>query len=369
MKFLLLILSLLGAALFALLVVSGVLTGNGIALGLAATGLLVALPVPGRALGAALGGWGPALRAFLGVALFLATAFAMLAQRPASIYRSDAVRAEFHRLYDEKMAGWPLPYEDRFLDTDYGKIHVIVSGAEDGPPMLLLHASGVAGWSWKSNAEALGARYRLFAIDTIGDAGKSEYSDLGHILRTRADQAALYDDIMARLGITGAAVVVGASEGGFIASNLAVHRPDRVERLILLGPMGYAGAASAVLRIMGAQFFPIPQVQDSTFRWAFSDAPNVTAEFGGWFRLLMSETVPAKVPPLPLPPDERRSITAPTLFVFGTRDNLVGDPAAARALVADMPDAQVAVVEAGHLMGVERPDAIDALILDFLDAP
>jgi 3-oxoadipate enol-lactonase len=64
--------------------------------------------------------------------------------------------------------------------------------------------------------------------------------------------------------------------------------------------------------------------------------------------------------------EERRSIAAPTLFVFGTRDNLVGDPEAARALVSDMPDASVAVVEAGHLMAVERPAEIEALILDFL---
>jgi hypothetical protein len=164
----------------------------------------------------------------------------------------------------------------------------------------------------------------------------------------------------------GSAIVVGASEGGFIASNLAVHRPERVDRLILLGPMGYAGATGAVLRIMGAQFMPLGPVQDATFRWAFSDAPAVIAEFNEWFRLLMSDAFPVKVAPFPLPVEERRSIAAPTLFVFGTRDNLVGDPEAARALVSDMPDASVAVVEAGHLMAVERPAEIEALILDFL---
>ena len=125
---------------------------------------------------------------------------------------------------------------------------------------------------------------------------------------------------------------------------------DRVDRLILLGPMGYSGAAGAVLRIMGAQYFPLAPVQDATFRWAFSDAPEVVAEFNEWFRLLMSETLPVKVAPLPLPVEERRSIRAPTLFVFGARDNLVGDAEAARAL-----------------MGVERPAEVNALILDFAE--
>ena len=44
-------------------------------------------------------------------------------------------------------------------------------------------------------------------------------------------------------------MVVGASEGGFIASNLALWHPDRVQRLILLGPMGYSGAIGAIARL------------------------------------------------------------------------------------------------------------------------
>jgi hypothetical protein len=62
--------------------------------------------------------------------------------------------------------------------------------------MLLPNASGAGSWSWRSNAAALGAEFQLFAIDLIGDAGKSEHHDLTNIMRTREDQAALYDDIM-----------------------------------------------------------------------------------------------------------------------------------------------------------------------------
>ena len=81
------------------------------------------------------------------------------------------------------MRRWPVPYEDVFLNTEYGKVHVIVSGPEEAPTMLLLYASGVAGWSWKYNAEGLSRRYRIFAIDLIGDAGKSEFSTLENVMR------------------------------------------------------------------------------------------------------------------------------------------------------------------------------------------
>jgi pimeloyl-ACP methyl ester carboxylesterase len=53
------------------------------------------------------------------------------------------------------------------------------------------------------------------------------------------------------------------------------------------------------------------------------------------------------------------------LFVFGERDNLVGDPQQAEALVQDIPHVQVAIVNAGHLMGGEIPEQINALIIDF----
>ncbi|UCF98397.1 MAG: alpha/beta fold hydrolase, partial [Spirochaetaceae bacterium] len=120
----------------------------------------------------------------------------------------------------------------------------IVSGPKEAPPMLLLQASGVAGWSWKYNVEELNERYRTYAIDLIGDAGKSEYASLQHIMKTGRDQAELYTEITDKLGV-GKAFVVGASEGGFIGSNYALYAPERVQQLVLLGPMGYAGSVRA----------------------------------------------------------------------------------------------------------------------------
>jgi pimeloyl-ACP methyl ester carboxylesterase len=47
------------------------------------------------------------------------------------------------------------------------------------------------------------------------------------------------------------AYVVGASEGGFIGTNFALYTPERVEKLALLGPMGYSGAFQSVLPLPG----------------------------------------------------------------------------------------------------------------------
>ena len=81
----------------------------------------------------------------------------------------------------------------------------------------------------------------------------------------------------------------------------------------------------------------------------------------------MSGYNPAKVMPLPFSAEERQSLQMPVLFVFGERDNLVGNPEAAKALVQDIPNVRVKVVNAGHLMAAEEPEQVNALITEFFE--
>ena len=304
------------------------------------------------------------LRGVLIAGLVVLFGYLFIGGKKTSIYASPEIKEQFYEIYDQKMTEWPVPYEDLYLDTNYGKVHVIASGSEDAPPMLLLHASGVSSWSWKFNAETLSQNYRIYAIDLIGDAGKSEFSDYGNVFSTKQEQARHYTEIMDILGLE-KAFVVGASEGGFISSNLALYYPERVEKLALMGPMGYAGAIKSSMRIVFTMFFPLKSVQESTFSWAFSDSPILREEYAQWFPLTMTGLAPVKVMPAPLSAEERQSFKVPVMFIFGEKDNLVGDPQAAKELVQDVPDVYVEIVPAGHLMGGEIPETCDQLLLDF----
>jgi pimeloyl-ACP methyl ester carboxylesterase len=310
----------------------------------------------------------PVLRIVLIGSLLIVFGKLFLGGEATSVYKSPEAEARFMEIYDEKMAGWPVPYNDLYVDTQYGVVHVIASGPEEAPPMLLLHASAVSGWSWKFNVEELSQHYRTYAIDLISDAGKSRFTSMDHIMKTGQDEAYLYAEIADQLRVE-KAVVVGASEGGFIASHFAKHYPERVEKLVLMGPMGYAGSTSAIMRIMFSAFFPLKPVIENTFSWAFSDDARLKDEFSEWFPLTMTGTNPVKVAPYGLTAEDRQSISVPVLFIFGARDNLVGDPAAAEALVQDMQDVQVEIVEAGHLMGGEIPEECNQLILDYVGRP
>ena len=298
------------------------------------------------------------------VVLIIAFVFLGYVDQSESVYKSPQIKSHLNTLYNEKMAEWPVPYKDVFVNTQYGRVHVIVSGPNNVPPMLLLHASAVSSWSWKYNIKSLSKYYKTYAIDLIGDAGKSEYASLKHVMKDGHDQAKLYTEITEKLGIT-SAYVVGASEGGYIATNYALNAPERVKKLVLLGPMGYSGSSRSVFRIMLTQFFPLKPIQESTFRWAFGNDPKLKNNFYDWFHLVMSGYNPMKVAPFPFSSRERESLRIPALFVFGQNDNLVGDPENARMLVQDIPDVQVKTIDAGHLMSAEQPERVNDLIINF----
>jgi len=362
-----LVLSWLFSILFGLLAISMLLMGN-LLQAIPLLGLVLLLLPPVRTLAHNQTGisLSPLVRAASIVALLALFVLLGNLNKATSIYKSPEAEARLMEIYDARLAEWPVPYESLFVDTAYGKVHVIVSGPKDAPPVLLLHASGVAGWSWLYNVEELSQHYRTYAIDTLGDAGKSVLSDLDNYPQDGQAQSELYTQITERLGIE-RAYVVGASEGGFIGTNYALYAPERVEKLALLGPMGYAGTNASVLRIMLAQFFPLKPIQDNTFRWAFGEDPKLDEGFGEWFRLFMAGVFPRKARPTVFATEQLQSLDVPVLLVLGEKDNLVGDPENARALAQDIPDLRVEVLDTGHLIGVEQPEPVNALILEFFE--
>ena len=281
-----------------------------------------------------------------------------------SIYKSPEYRNKLIKIYEAKLAKWPVPYESVYIDTKYGKIHVIVSGPIDGEPIVLVNASALSGWSWIHNVKSLNEKYRTFAIDNIGEGGKNEMKAPGLIPKTGQEIADFYTEITTKLGIT-KAYVIGASIGGYISTNYAMYTPERVKKLVLLGSMGYGFTLKTVLTMTLAQGFPIKPVQDATFRWAFGDAPQVGECFGEWFRLYMKGLVPTPIAPSTFTPEQLSQVKVPTLAFFGTEDGVIGDAQKARLLAQNIPDIKIEIVASGHVIGAELPEEVNSKIIAF----
>lgn len=285
-----------------------------------------------------------------------------------SIYKNPEIESRLMALYDARIREWPVPYESRFIDTDYGKVHVIISGPEDAPPLVLLHASAMAGWSWLYNIEGLNARYRTYAIDTIGDAGRSVLADIKKYPSDGASLANLYQDILNKLGVV-KACFIGGSQGGFIATNIALYQPEFVDKLILCGPMGYSGTNSSVLRILVTTMFPVKPLQESSFSWAFGKDSKVREAVGEWFRLILKGVISRQARPRPFSTGQLRSLKAPVLLLLGKRDGLVGDPEKAARTIQGIPGFRVKILDTGHLISCEKPAEFNRLVLDFITEP
>jgi pimeloyl-ACP methyl ester carboxylesterase len=287
------------------------------------------------------------------------------------IFRTEENRARFMAMYDEGLGRWPVPYETFFLDTRYGRTHVIASGDAASPPLLLIDAMGVAGFSWASIAAPLSDIRRVYALDTIGDVGRSELADPGRYPRKGRDYSAWLEDVSEQLHLA-AADLVAASMGGWIAMRHAISAPERVRRLVLLGPMGlpsWRTTVGVLAPMISSVIRPSEAKLERILTRALGDGERVNREFRPWMRQLTTCRQRLGLP-LHLPNSKLRMIKAPTLLFMGGKDGLIGSPsAAAKRARATIAGCQIEILpHAGHGISVDEPKLVAQRIVNFLEA-
>ena len=157
--------------------------------------------------------------------------------------RADAARAieaQYRRVLDQ----WPVPKSEMHLQTRQGSTFVVACGPENAPPVVLLHGSQANAASWMPDVPQWAAKFRLFAVDMIGEAGLSAPVRLP----LDGDAHALWlDDVFAGLRIS-SAMVVGVSLGGWLALDYASRRPAAVQALALICPAGIGRQKNFLLK-------------------------------------------------------------------------------------------------------------------------
>ncbi|MFF0393327.1 alpha/beta fold hydrolase [Kitasatospora sp. NPDC004615] len=145
-------------------------------------------------------------------------------------------RSAFLSAYDTLLGRWPVPVETIDVETPYGITRVNAAGPAGGPPLVLLHGGGATAASWWANVGELARTARVFAVDRIGDAGRSASSGRQPVRRVE-DLHGWLDAVLDGLGLD-RVDLCGHSYGGWIALSHALRRPERVDRLALLDPTG-----------------------------------------------------------------------------------------------------------------------------------
>ncbi|MER7394159.1 alpha/beta hydrolase [Streptomyces sp. NPDC000151] len=198
--------------------------------------------------------------------------------------------AAFNLAYDELRVRWPKFTEEHDVDTPYGRTRVHVYGPADGSPLVLLPGGLATGLVWFANAAVLGQRYRVHAVDLMGDAGRTERR--GTPLKNADDLTAWLDALLDGLGLAGTHLC-GHSYGAWLAVRYALHAPKRVTRLALVDPTQvFAGFRPGyLLRALPTLLRPSQDRARSFLAWETAHThPDET-----WQRLYaLATTVPSR---------------------------------------------------------------------------
>lgn len=278
-----------------------------------------------------------------------------------------------------------LPMTDRALATQAAatKPHVatialktgvtlnyLEQGDEQGEPVILLHGYTD---SWNSYAlvlPLLSPAYHVFALDQRGHGESSKAANDFTVESFVADVVAFMD----AQGIDKAAVV-GHSLGSMIAQLVAIHHPDRVSRLVLIGAMTVGGNPGVLAFNAAVQTLTDPI--DPAFVRDFQTSTQVNEISPAFLDKVVAESlkVPAHVWRQAMASFveqettcDLHKISAPTLIMWGELDPYF-PRSDQETLAALIPQATLRIYEqVSHNPHWEQPERFVADLEQFLAA-
>ena len=254
---------------------------------------------------------------------------------------------------------------------------VSVRDLGDGPTVVLLHAFPCDGRMWEPVASVLASSgMRVIVPDLPGFGGST-------LLDADPDLDAVADVVIALIDERGVdrCVLGGISLGGYVAMAILRRRPDLAAAVLLCGTKATADPPAArenrerlalmcladpgqTARILEQAV--LPGLLGATSK---DSRPEVVERVRGWFEDVDAESVAWYQRAMARRPDSLGvlgSIDSPTLVVWGEEDALSPRDEQDRML-ARLPFGElVAIVGAGHLANVERPDAVAAAVRSFV---
>jgi len=284
------------------------------------------------------------------------------------------------------VARWAPPPSD-FIEFKGQIVHLRDVGPRGDPvPLVLLHGTGASLHTWEGWTAVLARSRRVISVDLPGFGLTGPFSGApgGYAADDyRGDTYARFVlDLMDALRVP-RAVIVGNSLGGEIAWRTAALAPARVERLVLLDatgydfapgrvPLGFRVAALPVLGRIGEHLLPRALVAQSV-QSVYGDPARVTEPVvDRYFELTLRDgnrrALGLRMQQLEMGAhaDRLKTLTQPTLVLWGGRDRLV-PPDNARRFGADIPGAQVVVFDdLGHVPQEEDPARTVRPVLEFL---
>ncbi|MEZ2717078.1 alpha/beta hydrolase [Niallia circulans] len=150
-----------------------------------------------------------------------------------TIYKSKG-KTLITQHYDNYLKSFDFNVEQIYVDTSYGKTHILVAGPPEGKPIFIFQGGNCINPMTLSWFLPLVDKYRVYAPDTIGHPG---YSSESRISAKDNSFAQWIKELMDYFNIDSSAFV-GPSYGAGIILRLATFMPDKIDCSILVSPAG-----------------------------------------------------------------------------------------------------------------------------------
>jgi pimeloyl-ACP methyl ester carboxylesterase len=266
----------------------------------------------------------------------------------------------------------------RWLKVRGRRANVIEVGT--GPPLLFVHGLSGCWQNWLENIPHFARTHRVIAADLPGfgasEMPREEISIPGY--------ARFLEEVCDQLSID-AAAVVGNSMGGYVAAELAIASPQRVERLMLVSAAGitaehlHRDSVMTGARVVGAVatraaaqhewFSRRPGLRRVALSFVVHHPERLSAPLA--HELMQGSGKPGFLPALEALMHHRISerlpqIACPTFIVWGERDRVIPVRDANR-FAELISNARVEILpDTGHVPMLERPERFNALLEQFL---
>ncbi|HEY2767141.1 MAG TPA: alpha/beta hydrolase [Solirubrobacteraceae bacterium] len=272
----------------------------------------------------------------------------------------------------------------RWTIIDDSPVNVVELG--EGPPLVFVHGLSGSWPNWLEQLPVFARTRRVIAVDLPGFG----HSPMPRQQISISGYARTLDALLGQLDVD-AAAIVGNSMGGFVAAELAINFPQRVERLVLVSAAGistynHPGGTRALPSLRRAE-----RVVAAYAGWVAAHSDTVARRRGLRNATLgMIAAHPSRLPAA-LAAEQLRGagkpgfiqalaanldydfrhrlgeIACPTLIVWGDRDRVI-TPRDADRFAKLIPGSRKVVFEdTGHVAMLERPAQFNKLLAEFLD--
>ncbi|MFZ4929592.1 alpha/beta fold hydrolase [Chryseobacterium sp. Mn2064] len=263
-----------------------------------------------------------------------------------TVFKSNDDKEKVLMQYENSLSNFNGSIQQDIVDTSFGKTHVLSYGNDAHPKLVLLHGANSNATSWIKDFSLYSEKYKVYAVDVVGEPGKSDQNRLPYGNDNYSDWL---NEVFQKLQIENANLI-GLSQGGWLAVKFAVKFPKKVNTLILLSPAGIVNTEGGFIMkaVLYSLFGGFGKRKINQLIMGNQKVDQSVVDFMD----LMQASVNSRMDKEYIfSDDELRKLTMPTFFIGGANDVIRNSVKIKERLTSLLPDFTFYIdPEKGHVL-------------------